>query len=324
MTPQQMKEPGNMARFVTWARLIVSMALLTLSVSVGASPADPPRRAGVQERTLPNGLAVLVEEDHSAPLVCSYIWYRVGIRHEPPGEAGLSHFLEHMAFKGTERLSGQEQTRLVTARGGYLNGFTWMDYTAYVETLPRDALDLAFDIESERMARCVLSAEDIEAEKGVVISEFEWRENDPAFLLRRRVMEAQFPDEPYGRTVIGEKDDLRGLTREQVVAYYKSHYAPNNAVLVVVGDIAAEEVFAKAERFFGGIPSGNPAPPVPNPGRGATGEKRVRLEPPGRTSYLQAVYEVPPIQDPDHVVLEVLLNILSGGLMLGDGAKRIE
>ncbi len=107
--------------------------------------------------------------------------------------------------------------RLVTARGGYLNGFTSMDYTAYVETLPRDALDLAFAIEAERMAHAVISTEDVEAEKGVVLSEFAGNENDPSFLLRRRVMETQFPGQPYGRVVIGEKDDLSGLTREQVV-----------------------------------------------------------------------------------------------------------
>ncbi len=297
-----------MTVFAAWTTLVVGAALLSCAMSACAAA-----NGDLQERTLPNGLTVLVQEDHSAPLVCSYIWYRVGMRHEAPGEAGISHFLEHMAFKGTESFSGREQNRLVTARGGYLNGFTSMDYTAYVETLPRDALDLAFDIESERMTKCVLSADDIEAEKGVVLSEFESAENDPAFLLRQKVMAAQFPDQPYGGMIIGEQGDLRALTREQVVSYYRSHYAPNNAVLVVVGDVDAEEVLAKAEEFFGSIPSADTVPPAPNPGRGPTGEKRVRLELPGRTSYLQAVYEVPPIQHPDHIVLEVFQNIVSGG-----------
>ncbi|HUU54315.1 MAG TPA: pitrilysin family protein [Armatimonadota bacterium] len=290
-----------------WTLLVVGALLLTASTSAGAAPGD------VQQRTLPNGLEVLVQEDHSAPLVCSFIWYRVGLRHEPTGEAGISHFLEHMAFKGTERLSGREMNRLVTAKGGYLNGFTSMDYTAYVETLPSDSLDLGFDIESERMLKCLLSAEDIEAEKGVVISEFEGAENDPAFLLRRRVMAEQFPGQPYGRSVIGEKDDLRSLTKETVLSYYKNHYAPNNAVLVVVGDIDAEAAFTKAEHYFGSLPSDNPVPPAPNPGRGPTGERRVTLEVPGRTPYFQAVYGVPPIQHPDHVALEVFQNIVSSG-----------
>ena len=286
---------------------IVAAVLLLAAAPGGAAP------GGVERRTLANGLVLLVQEDHSAPLVSSYVWYRVGMRHEQPGEAGISHFLEHMAFKGTERLSGREMNRLVTAKGGYLNGFTSMDYTAYVETLPADSLDLAFEIESERMAKCLLSAEDIESEKGVVLSEFEGAENDPGFLLRRRVMAEQFPGEPYGRTVIGEKEDLRALTREKVLAYYKTHYAPNNAVLVVVGDIVADDAFAKAEQYFGGIPRDEPAPPVPNPGRGPTGEKLVKLEVPGRTPYFQMVYEVPPIQHPDHIALEVLQNILSSG-----------
>ncbi len=296
-----------MAVLILWAVLVAGTMLLACALSASASSGD------VQRHTLSNGLDILVQEDHSAPLICSFIWYRVGLRHEGPGEAGLSHFMEHMAFKGTERFSGREQTRLVTAQGGYLNGFTSMDYTAYVETLPRDALDLALDIESDRMSNCLLDTEDIEAEKGVVLSEFEGAENDPAFLLRRKVMATQFAGQPYGRTVIGEKDDLRALGKEQVASYYERHYAPNNAALVVVGDIQAEEVFAKAEEFFGPIPRAETDPPAPNPGRGPTGERRVKLELPGRTSYLQAVYEVPPIQHLDHVVLEVFQNVVSGG-----------
>ncbi len=288
-------------------------ALIALAAFLLAAAPAQAQSGELHQRTLPNGLEVIVQEDHSAPLVCSFIWYRVGLRHEPQGEAGITHFLEHMAFKGTERLTGREMNRLVTAQGGYLNGFTSLDYTAYVETLPRDALELAFQIESERMAHCLLAAEDVESEKGVVLSEFEGAENDPSFLLRRKVMETQFPGQPYGRQVIGEKDDLRLLTREQVLHYYRGHYAPGNALLVVVGDVEANAVFAQAERFFGPIPKGEPLPPVPNPGRGATGERRVSLEVPGRTSYLQVVYEVPPILHPDHAVLEVLQNILSGG-----------
>ena len=293
--------------FGIWGAVMIGAIMLTAG---GAGDADTSK---IRQRTLANGLEVLVQEDHSAPLFSSYIWYRVGVRNEPAGQSGISHFLEHMAFKGTERMSSREMNRLVTEKGGYLNGFTSMDYTAYVETLPPDSLDLAFDIESERMARCTLSAADIEAEKGVVLSEFEGRENDPAFLLRLRMMAEQFPGQPYGRDPIGSKEDLRALTREKVVAYYKSHYAPNNAVLVVVGDVSADEVFAKAERYFGPIPADTPAPPEPNPGRGPTGEKRFALDLPGRTPYIQVMYGVPPIQHPDHVAIEVVQNILSGG-----------
>lgn len=294
--------------------LLVCAALcLTAEAGLGSDPAPGPGRLGIQEQTLDNGLQVLVLEEHSAPLVCSYIWYRVGLRNEPEGEAGITHFLEHMAFKGTPTMSGREMDRLVTRKGGYLNGFTSMDYTAYVETLPRDSLDLALRIESDRMANCLLAADDLETEKGVVLSEFESAENDPSFLLTRKVMAAQFPDQPYGRQVLGEKADLRALTRDKVLDYYRRHYAPNNAVLVVVGDVQASEVFAKAEQYFGDIPRGEPPTPLPNPGRGPTGEQRVQLEVPGRTSYLQVVYEVPPIDHPDHVVLEVIQNILSGG-----------
>ena len=304
-----------MLGLTAWTVLLVAVFLMPMVAALGA--AVPASGAApdtvVQQRTLPNGLTVLVQEDHSAPLVCTYIWYRVGLRNEPPGQAGITHFLEHMAFKGTERFSGRDMDRLITMRGGYMNGFTSMDYTGYVETLPADALDLAFSIESERMARCLLKADDIESEKGVVISEFEGAENDPSFLLRRDVMAKQFPGQPYGRTVIGVKDDLRKLTRDDVVKYYQQHYAPNNATLVVVGDIAPDEVFAKAEKSFGSIPGSTVAAPTPNPGRDATGEQRLKLELPGRTSYVHIVYGVPAIQHPDHVALEVLQNVLSGG-----------
>jgi len=303
-----------MLEVTPWTAIVIGV-ILTLSLAAGAAaaPAGASAQAAVQQRSLPNGLTILVQEDHSAPLVCSYIWYKVGLRNEPPGQAGITHFLEHMAFKGTERFSGRDMDRLITSKGGYLNGFTSMDYTGYVETLPREALDLAFTIESERMARCLLKAEDIESEKGVVISEFEGAENDPSFLLRREVMAKQFPGQPYGRTVLGIKDDLRKLTRDDVVSYYRQHYAPDNATLVIVGDISAGEVFAKAEQFFGPIPSAAVTAPVPNPGRAAEGEQRLQLELPGNTSYLQMAYGVPAIDDADHVALEVLQNILSGG-----------
>ena len=304
-----------MLGMTAWSVLLLAMLVLLACASLGAavpSPAATPE-AIVQQRVLPNGLTVMVQEDHSAPLVCSYIWYRVGLRNEPPGQAGITHFLEHMAFKGTERFTGQEMDRLITSKGGYMNGFTSMDYTGYVETLPADSLDLAFTIESERIAKCLLKAEDIESEKGVVISEFEGAENDPSFLLRRDLMAKQFPGEPYGRTVLGSKDDLRKLTRDQVVSYYRQHYAPNNATIVVVGDIIAADAFAKAEKYFGPVSSQKVTPPEPNPGRNPDGERRVKLELPGRTSYVQMAYGAPPIQSPDHVALEVLQTILSGG-----------
>jgi len=294
---------------------LVAMAMWPASAATGQAMnnATKTRSGAIQERVLANGLQVLVMEEHAAPLVSAFIWYRVGLRNERPGEAGLSHFLEHMLFDGTEKYGGRQADRLITERGGGYNGFTGMDTTAYYETWASRNLDLSFDLESQRMAHALLRPEDIEKEKGVVISEFEMSENSPSFLLRQKMMETQFPGEPYGRQVIGKKEDLRALTRDKVLAYYQRTYAPNNATLVVVGDVKASEVFAKAEQYFGAIPRAETALPLANPGRGANGERRVRLELPGRTSYVQAVYQVPPIQDADHVALEVLQNVLSGG-----------
>ena len=304
---------GDLIVVVGVTALVVLGVLPAFSAPLASGAGVLPTTGRVQRRTLENGLQVLVMEEHSAPLMCSFLWYRVGMRSEGPGEAGLSHFLEHMLFKGTEKYSGREMDKLITERGGYYNGFTSMDTTAYVETMAPSNLDLALEMESQRMAHALLAADDVESEKGVVISEFEMSENSPSFLLRQKVMEAQFPGQPYGRQIIGSKDDLHALTQETVRAYYQHHYAPNNATLVVVGDVKAEDVFAQAEKHFGPIPKAEIPAPAANPGRGATGEKRVKLELPGRTSYLQAVYQVPPIQDADHVALEVLQNLLSGG-----------
>ena len=169
----------------------------------------------VQERVLSNGLQVLVMEEHTAPLISVFVWYRVGLRNEGPGEAGWSHFLEHMLFDGTEKYSGREADRLITEQGGGYNGFTGMDTTTYYETWAPKNLDLSLEMESQRMAHALLRPEDIEKEKGVVISEFEMSENSPGFLLREKVMAAQFPGEPYGRQVIGSKADIRALAGQR-------------------------------------------------------------------------------------------------------------
>ncbi|HEY3108492.1 MAG TPA: pitrilysin family protein, partial [Chloroflexota bacterium] len=167
----------------------------------------------IRETRLPNGLMVLTRELHHAPVASFWVWYRVGGRNEVPGITGISHWVEHMLFKGTETFKPGEVFRQVTANGGTLNGFTWIDYTTYFETLPSDRIDLALQIESDRMASAVFDPDEVASERTVIISEREGHENEPTWHLDEEVNAAAFKVHPYGNGVIGWKSDLRAMTR---------------------------------------------------------------------------------------------------------------
>jgi zinc protease len=184
--------------------------------------------------TLPNGMLVLTREVHSAPVASCCVWYRVGSRDETPGTTGISHWVEHMLFKGTPNIPKGEMDRLIARNGGTFNGFTSSDYTAYFETLPSDRIELGLRIESDRMVNSLFAADEIESERSVIISEREGHENDPEWWLSEAVMAATFQFHPYRNEVIGWKSDLRAITREELYTHYQTYYMPNNAVLVVI------------------------------------------------------------------------------------------
>ena len=225
---------------------------MALSVSASAS---------FQQTTLDNGLRVILREVRERPLVGAWMWYRVGGRNELPGTTGVSHWVEHMLFKGGKRFGKGEITKEVSRRGGALNAFTWIDCTAYYLTLPSAEIDLALAIESDRIYDTRIEPEEAEAERTVVISEREGSENYPEFWLREEVQAAAWREHPYRLGVIGPKSDLRAMTREDLYAHYKRYYMTNNASLVIVGDFDTPQLLDKIHAEFDKHPAGPRPPP---------------------------------------------------------------
>lgn len=271
----------------------------------------------VRETRLDNGLMVLTRELHHAPVATFWVWYRVGARNEVPGITGISHWVEHMLFKGTESFKPGEVFRQVTANGGTLNGFTWIDYTTYFETLPSDRIDLALEIESDRMANSVFDPDEVASERTVIISEREGHENEPTWHLDEEVTAAAFKVHPYHNGVIGWKCDLRAMTRDDLYGHYRRFYGPHNAVVVAVGDFGTDQMLDKVGRTFGAISAGPPVPEVRSIEPEQEGERRVVLRRPSPTSYLQVAYQAPSAANADAMAMIVLDAILSGAKSMG-------
>jgi zinc protease len=249
---------------------------------------------------------------HTAPLVSVWCWYRVGSRDEGPGLTGVSHWVEHMNFKGTTNIPRDQMKGIVEKFGGTWNGYTWLDQTTYLETAGRDALDQMLFIEAERMANGLYEPEDCESERTVIISELQGSENDPEQLLDTEVTATAFRAHTYRHPTIGWIDDLKTMTREDLYSHYRRYYVPSNATLVVVGDVEAEDVLELAEQKFGGIPGGEQPhrPRIVEPEQ--VGERRVVLERPGSTAYLKAVWRAPAVTEPDFLPMLVLDAALTG------------
>ena len=266
----------------------------------------------VREAQLSNGLKVLVQEVHTVPLVSVWCWYRVGSGDEPPGRTGISHWVEHMNFKGTTNIPREAMKGIVERFGGMWNGYTWIDQTTYLETAGRDALDQMLFIEAERMANSLYEPDECESERTVIISELQGGENDPEQLLDTEVTATAFRAHAYRHPTIGWLEDLRAMTRDQLYDHYRRFYIPNNATLVVVGDVDADDVLRRAERQFSGIPSGRQPERLIVEEPPQLGERRVTLERAGTTAYLKIAYRAPAATDPDFLPLLVLDAILTG------------
>ena len=196
----------------------------------------------VTKKILENGLTVILKEMHHAEVATFMIWYRVGSRNEKPGITGISHWVEHMMFKGTPEFPDGTLDRTVSREGGYWNAFTWIDFTAYYETLPSNRIDLGLRLEADRMQNTIMTPEEVESERTVILSERGMYENDPRFLLNEELTSAAFRVHPYHHEVIGDVADLQTMTRDDLYGYYQQHYTPNNAIAVVVGDFETEFV----------------------------------------------------------------------------------
>jgi len=277
-------------------------------MSISANPVQN----GVTRATLDNGLKVLIQEEHTAPLASVWCWYKVGSKHESPGLTGVSHWVEHMNFKGTTNIPRERIKGIIEQFGGAWNGYTWVDQTTYLETATRDALDRMLFIEAERMANGLYHPDDCESERTVIISELLGGENDPDQLLDQEVTATAFKAHPYRQPTIGWLSDLQSMTRDDLYSYYRRHYVPNNATLVIVGDIAAGQALSRAEHHFGKIPPGA----FPTYSRTMepeqTGERRVTIRKNGTTAYIKAAFHAPAIGDSRFLPLLLLDASLTG------------
>jgi zinc protease len=262
--------------------------------------------------TFDNGLKVLVREEHTAPLASVWCWYKVGSKDERPGLTGVSHWVEHMNFKGTANIPRDKVKGIIEQFGGAWNGYTWIDQTTYFETATRDALDRMLFIEAERMASCLYDPEDCESERTVIISELQGGENDPDQLLDQELTATAFKAHTYRHPTIGWLSDLRSMTREDLFGYYRRYYVPNNATLVIVGDVETDDVLRRAERQFGSIQPGS------SPARQSTvepeqnGERRLTIRKEGTTAYLKVGYHAPAVTEPMFLPMLLLDAVLSG------------
>jgi zinc protease len=274
--------------------------------------ASQPVKKSLTQTTLSNGLKVLLKEIHTAPIISSWLWYRVGSRDEVQGHTGISHWVEHMQFKGTPQFPANILDKAISREGGSWNAMTYLDWTAYYETMPADKIDLALSLESDRMINSQFNPNEVASERTVIISEREGSENEPLFQLGEAVQQAAFRIHPYHHEIIGDMADLRTMTRDDLYSHYRSFYVPNNAVMAVAGDFDSRAMLARIKELFEPIPAG------PEPARLAreepsqNGEVRLSVEGPGATSYVQVCYRFPAASHPDFFPLSVLDSLLAG------------
>lgn len=272
----------------------------------------------VHEYHLKNGLTILVEEDHRAPIVISEIWYKVGSSYEPNGITGISHALEHMMFRGTKKFGPGVLEKIVSENGGEQNAFTDSDFTAYYQKFSADKLAVSFELEADRMRNLLLRPQDFAKEIQVVMEERRMRVDDnPQEILLERLNAAAFVASPYHHPVIGWKNDLQNMTVEDLRKWYETWYAPNNAILVVVGDVKSNLVYQLAQTYFSNLKPIN-LPKIKSEKELPTlGEKRLIIHTPAQLPWLVMAYPVPVIKQglnsQDPYVLHLIATLLSGG-----------
>jgi zinc protease len=261
---------------------------------------------------LANGLTVLVKEAHAAPVASFWVWYRVGSRNEHVGTTGISHWVEHMLFKGTPSFPKGVAEKTIAREGGVFNGATSYDFTTYFATLPTGRIELSLRIEADRMTSATFDRQEVDAERTVIISERQGAENSPEFLLEEELKGAALRVHPYGNPTIGHLCDLQSITRSQLYEHYHTYYVPNNAVAVVVGDFDADEMLGLVENHFGGASRGDGVPAVTAVEPPQRGERRVVVRREGLVPYLKMAFRAPAAREPDFFALAVLNAILTG------------
>jgi zinc protease len=305
--------------FVSLSIGIVAAAATTLPIPAIAAPAEQQKDdLDVTHFVLGNGLEVVVIPDHRVPVVTHMIWYKVGSADEPPGKSGIAHFLEHLMFKGTEKNPAGKFSQLLATIGGQENAFTTSDYTGYFQRVPREYLPVVMELEADRMTGLVLTDQNVLPELDVVLEEYNTRvANSPDARLRQELEAALFVNHPYGRPVIGWRHEIEKLTREDALTFYRRFYTPNHAIVVVAGDVTADEVKALAQKTYGKIERRADAdarkrPQEPEP----SAERRVTLADPRAQPALQRAYLVPSdgtAKRGESEALDLLAHVLGNG-----------
>lgn len=268
----------------------------------------------VLEEILANGLKVILLENHKAPVITFQVWYRVGSRNEEWGKTGLSHMLEHMMFKGTQKVSGSDFSRIIQVNGGNDNAFTSRDFTAYFENLSADRIHVSLDLESDRMQNLVLQEEDFRTERMVVMEERRLRtEDNPKAYLLEQLDAAAFQLQPYHWPTVGWMEDIAQLKLKDLKAYYRAYYNPVNAFLVVAGDFKKEDLLPRIEKAFGSMPKGAAPDQKKEIDPPQAGERRICGKREAQLPFIVMGYHVPNLREPDSYVLEVMAALLSGG-----------
>jgi zinc protease len=266
----------------------------------------------VTRTQLSNGLTIHLKEIHTAPIISHWVWYRVGSRNEQPGKTGLSHWVEHMQFKGTPTFPSTVLDKAISREGGAWNAFTHLDWTTYYETLPADKIDLALRLEADRMFNSTFDPEEVESERTVILSEREGNENEPLFRLGEAVQMAAFQQHPYGHEIIGYREDLLRLDREELYNHYRTYYNPANAFIAIAGDFNTREMLEQITALYGSLP-GSAVSPQPIPAEPApSGEQRLEVAGPGETTYVQIAYRSPAASARDFFAFTVMDSLLSG------------
>jgi zinc protease len=297
-----------------YSLLISTLFIMPSSFIMSHPLAATSQTTQVQEFVLDNGLKVLLLEDHKSPAVTFQVWYRVGSRNEKDGKSGLSHFLEHMLFKGTPKVKPEEYSRIIAKNGGRSNAFTTSDVTVYFATMSRDKIGVEIELEADRMVNALLGETYFEPEKKVIQEERRLRtEDNPVSALGEVTGAVAYMVHPYRRPVIGWMDDIQHLTRQDLVDYYKLYYAPNNAFIVMTGDFSTQEMLPKIKAAFGNLPRGAEAPKVRAEEPPQQGERRVTLKKEAELPFVLMYYHTPNLKSPDSYALDVLSVVLAGG-----------
>jgi len=281
-------------------------------------------QAGIVQTTLPNGLRVIVKEDHRAPVMVSQVWYRAGSIDEFNGTTGVAHVLEHMMFKGTKEVPPGEFSKRIAAAGGRENAFTSRDHTAYFQQMHKDKLELSMQLEADRMANLVIDDATFAKEIQVVMEERRMRTDDnPQSVLYERLMAAAYQAHPYQRPIIGWMNDLEQMTGQDARDWYTRWYAPNNATLVVAGDVNADAVLALAKQYFGALASHTLPVRKPQDEPTQVGIKRLNVKAPAKLPYLIMAYHAPVLRDWEKDWVPYALQIL-GGVLSGNDSARLQ